>query len=131
MKSLNLFLTLVLFSASVLSQYKNISDKTPEQIAERRSDKLRKILNLDDYQYKQVYEILYNSVSAVKNLREKMKNSDTDNKVLRSEIRKIRTETYEKIKPVLKPEQLNKFEELREKKMEKAKERRNKRHRKF
>jgi len=131
MKSLNLFLTLVLFSASVLSQYKNISDKTPEQIAERRSDKLRKILNLDDYQYKQVYEIIYNSVSEINNLREKMKNNGTDKTVFRHDIKKIRTETYEKIKSVLNQEQQNKFEELRKKRMEKAKQRKDKHEMKF
>lgn len=123
-KSIIVLFIIFIFSSPLFSQKDYWKNKTPEEIAEKRAEKLKTKLALDDLQHKKIYEILLTFTTDMKTLREqKNSSSDVDKKALRDKIRTLRKETYDKIISVLNPEQRAKFEEMKKNRMEKKKSR--------
>ena len=80
---------------------------TPEQIAERQSNRLQKVLTLTDEQKQRVYAAIAKRATTVQQLRDK------NAKVTQAEIAPVKEQAIKDINTILTPEQQKKWEEYR------------------
>jgi len=80
---------------------------TPEQIAERQSNHLQKVLTLTDEQKQRVYAAIAKRATTVQQLRDK------NAKVTQAEIAPVKEQAIKDINTILTPEQQKKWEEYR------------------
>jgi len=98
-------------SAIAPAQQDQKSNKTPEEIATKKADRLKSALALTDEQYKQVYSVFLENANKMKTEREKMKSLD---KEARKEIKKKhKEETRAKLQGILTKDQMDKLEQMK------------------
>lgn len=105
-----------LLSASVYSQEK--PKKTPEEFAQKRSEKMSKLLNLDESQKSQIYQLFLEGHTQMKKDRETYKDDKESLKKLRKENRES---MKSKLQSILTTEQFTKLQEHKKNKHEKRK----------
>ncbi len=94
------------------------SNKTPEEIATKKADRLKSALALTDEQYKQVHSVFLENANRMLSEREKMQNMD---KETRKEIKKKhKEETRVKLQGILTKEQMDKFDQMKSGKKNKS-----------
>ncbi len=111
--SVIIFLLAVIFFAGNISfaQRNNKSDKTPEQIAEKRAGKMKQCLSLTDDQYKQVYDLTLQKVNYNRENREKLSSMDKES---RKQFKSQNKEEYKKqLENILNTEQIAKFQQMK------------------
>ncbi len=111
--SVIIFLLAVIFFAGNISfaQRNSKSDKTPEQIAEKRAGKMKQYLSLTDDQYKQVYDLTLQKVNYNRENREKLSSMDKES---RKQFKSQNREEYKKqLENILNTEQIAKFQQMK------------------
>ncbi|MFI5211937.1 MAG: hypothetical protein ACHQIH_03570 [Ignavibacteria bacterium] len=117
-------LTAFLSSINLFSQ-QDFNKKTPQERAQKQSERMMKALDLSDEQYRQVYDIFLIHITDADNIRNS--SSVNDDKDLKKEkLKSLRESTHAKINAVLTPEQQVKFEQIIKEMKEKHKGKRNK-----
>lgn len=98
---------------------------TPEQLAERQTNRAEKELVLDANQKKQYYDFSLARISAIKPLREKARTTTdkAERKKIHEEVKGHRKTFDTNVKGILNAEQLTKYEAAKQKAKEKAKSR--------
>ena len=113
------------FSSTNLLSQQDFNKKTPEERAQKQSERMKKALELSDEQYRQVYDIFLNHITEADNIRNSSSvNEDKDLK--KEKLKSLRESTHTKINAVLTPEQQVKFEQIIKEMKEKHKGKRNK-----
>ncbi|KAA0210575.1 MAG: hypothetical protein OZ913_00490 [Ignavibacteriaceae bacterium] len=102
------------------------SDKTPEERATQRVERMKQNLDLSETQASQIYDILLPHFREVEAKRNEMK---TERDKRRDEMKSKREELKTKIDAVLTDEQKDKIEKLRSEKMNKERNRMDRKHR--
>jgi len=94
-------------------------NKSPEEFAKKRTDKLNQELSLSEDQYKRVYELMLAKASERKANKEKYKNLE---KTERQELKKQSRESFMKqMQGILTQEQIAKFDKMKANKKDKHK----------
>lgn len=126
-KSLGLMLLISAFMLSAGSIYsqddsprKERQKKTPEERAEKRSNKLKDVLSLTNDQHKQVYNIILSQAAEMKSVWESTKN-DPDKTARREKMKSIRDSYRSQISAVLTSEQQQLWETHKKEMKEKYK----------
>lgn len=105
---------------SLVSSYAQVDEKqpkkTPDEIATKIADVLRKELQLSDTQYDEVYEIFVNHITQVQADREKYGKEDSEER--KNAIMERRKNLKSELENVLSDEQMEKLKELRKKRRE-------------
>lgn len=109
-----LFTALILTSQSGLSQEK--VKKTPEERAQKHSEKMTKHLSLSDEQQKQVYDILFSRATQVDELRN---NKDITKESRKEQVKSIFSDADSKLGNIFTKEQNEKWTKHKEMKKEK------------
>ncbi len=113
------------FTSSTLFAQQDFNKKTPEERAQKQSERMKKSLDLSDEQYQQIYDIFLKHITDADNIRNSSSvNEDKSGK--KEELKALRKNTHSKINTVLTPEQQVKFEQLLKEMKEKRKGKRNK-----
>ncbi len=132
MKKVILAMALVMTTLTFAQDRKERGEKlTPEQQTELHVKKMTLDLDLDDKQQKEIKSILVEQskkretkMAAMKAKREKGEKPTADEKfAMKNEMLDNQIEMKAKMKKILKPEQYKKWEEMRDEKAEKGKER--------
>jgi Spy/CpxP family protein refolding chaperone len=126
-KSFGLMLLISAFmlsAGSVFSQdgspRKERQKKTPEEVAEKRSDRLKDKLSLTNDQHKQVYNIILSQATEMKSVWESTK-SEQDKTARREKMKSIRDTYHSQISAVLTSEQQQLWETHKKEMKEKYK----------
>lgn len=115
MKKFKLIIVAILFFGfSGFSQDPEHENKTPEEHAKNRSERLAKSLELTDTQKGEIYSITKSHFDETKSKREQIRS-------LRDELKKAKDECDLKIEAVLDDTQKEKYKEIQEKRKEKHK----------
>lgn len=117
-KSLCLGLCLTIAVASFAQTKKHY--KTPEEKAQAITDKMKTELSLTDDQYQKVHTANVDFVSKTWELK---KGGDANTQQAKDKIKPIKKEYHTAIKGILTPEQLTKFEAMKNEKEDKTKKR--------
>jgi hypothetical protein len=111
----NLLATLVLLfsvlfiSGNIYSQQNKKQNKTPEEMATKMADKMKKNLSLTDDQYKQVYMLFLNQSQERINNKAKYQSMD---KASRQQMKKQNKESFKKqLEGILTKEQIQKLQQ--------------------
>lgn len=125
-KSFALLLIITAFFTSLnLFAQQDFNKKTPEERAQKQSERMKKSLDLSDEQYQQIYDIFLKHITDADKIRNSSSvNEDKSGK--KEELKALRKTTHSKINTVLTPEQQVKFEQLLKEMKEKRKGKRNK-----
>jgi protein CpxP len=83
---------------------------TPEQIAERQSNRLQKVLTLTDEQKQRVYAAIAKRATTVQQLRS---TNASDNNALKASIKPVNDQFIKDVDATLTPEQKKKWDEFR------------------
>lgn len=106
-----LILNIALFTGIAFSQQKDKVNKTPEEFAQKRADRMKKNLSLSDEQYKQVYDLFLNKAQERKLNKEKYKDLD---KTSRKELKKQNRDKFSlQLKEILNKEQVEKLDQMK------------------
>lgn len=119
MKKLILSAVATVFAISSFAQDGTKTQKTPEEVATKRADKLKTELTLSDEQRTKVYTIILDNTTKVRAVKARYPN---DKKAAKAEIKPLRETCDASIKSVLTPEQVTKWEQLKKEKKEQHKE---------
>lgn len=92
-------------------------DMNPEEIAKRQTDRLKEVLDMNDNQMKQVYEVNLESNKKMRELRGQRQGGGNP-EGMREKFRQIREEQDEKMKEILTDEQWNKYQKYLEERRE-------------
>lgn len=118
----NLFVVLFVFVMIIFANFaisQSDTKKTPEEIAEKKANKMRTSLSLTDDQYKQVYNLILSNVQEKFNNKEKFRDLDKETK------RRMKSENREnfnkQMSSILTPEQLTKYNDIKGKHKHKGK----------
>ncbi len=121
MKLNKIFALMLVFTAFALSINnvfsQDLGKKTPEERAQKHTDKLTKELSLSDEQSKQVYSAFLSQAQQM----EALKSTDTDKKAKREQMKSIWQNTDATISSLLDKDQSVKYEKFKEKRKEKHK----------
>ncbi|MBK9334205.1 MAG: hypothetical protein IPM96_17800 [Ignavibacteria bacterium] len=106
----------VSYSQDDSKQYSG-KNKTPEEFAKKRTDRLNQELSLSEDQYKKVYDLMLTKASERKANKEKYKNLE---KTERKELKKQSRENFMKqMQGILTQEQISKLEKMKANKKDK------------
>lgn len=127
-KSLGLMLLISAFTFSAGSIYSQNDDsprkerkkRTPEEVAEKRSNKLKDVLSLTNDQHKQIYNIILSQATEMKSVWESSKD-DPDKTARREKMKSIRDNYRSQISAVLTSEQQQLWETHKKEMKEKHK----------
>jgi len=119
MKKAILASALALMTVMTFAQEKK--QRTPEERAQKATEKMAKELNLSEEQKEKVLEINLQKAKEMQQLKEEMK-------VLKEKRKKLRDEHAEQMKSVLSEEQYQKYLQMREEMKKKHQEKRMKHH---
>ncbi|NQW42162.1 MAG: hypothetical protein HQ463_01855 [Bacteroidetes bacterium] len=118
MKKLMLCIVAVVFTVSSFAQDGNKVQKTPEEIANKRADKLKTELTLSDDQRAKEYALELDRIIKVRATRAKY---PTDKKAAHKEIKPINEASQTALKEILTADQITKWEALKKAQKEKRK----------
>lgn len=108
----------VVFAVSSFAQDAPKTQKTPEELANKRADKLKTELALSDDQRAKVYAAVLDRITKVRAIRAKYPNNK---KGAQKEIKPINEAFQTTLKGILTPEQITKWEALKKAQKEKRK----------
>jgi len=118
--------SIMLMAATAFGQQMDKSKKTPEEHATKRSENLKKELNLTDDQYNKIYQIHLDKANAREMKRANKDEASKMSKETRMAERKKEIEELDtEIKSVLTEDQIVRFEELKSKRKEKKGDKKN------
>ncbi len=118
MKKLMLTIVAAVFAVGSFAQDAPKTPKTPEEVANKRADKLKTELALTDDQRAKVYAAELDRITKVRAIRAKY---PTDKKAARKEIKPVNDAFQTTLKGILTAEQITKWEALKAKAKEKRK----------
>jgi Spy/CpxP family protein refolding chaperone len=98
---------IAVFSSADLFSQQDFNKRTPEERAQKQSERMKKGLDLSDEQYQQVYDIFLKHITEADNIR----NGTSVNEDGKEKLKALRESTHLQILAVLTPEQQVKFEE--------------------
>lgn len=98
------------FSANVFAQ--DFGKKTPEERAQKRADKMKEHLSLNDEQYKQVYDAILSQAQQIDALKA---DNNIDKTKKKEQVKSIRQSTDAVISGLLDKDQLTKYDKFKEK----------------
>ncbi len=110
MKKVILSVVAVVFAVSAFAQDAAKVKKTPEEVAQKRADKLKTELTLTDDQRAKAYTILLDNATKVQAIKAKYPN---DKKAARTEIKPVKAACDTSIKAILTPEQIIKYDAMK------------------
>lgn len=106
----------LIFSVSMFAQAPQRGEHRefkPEEMATRMADGMKKELNLNDEQYKSVYNLYLKRGEEMKARRDKgQQGQQVDREARREEMKKNQEAMNAKLKKILTPEQYTKYEEM-------------------
>jgi periplasmic protein CpxP/Spy len=120
-----LFMIMAVFSTANLLSQQNFNKKTPEERAQKQSERMKKSLDLSDEQYQQVYNIFLKHITEADNIRNSS-SVDENKSVKREKLKSLRETTHSQIYAVLTTEQQVKLEQMIKEMKEKRKSKKNK-----
>ncbi|MCC6865896.1 MAG: hypothetical protein IT280_07015 [Ignavibacteria bacterium] len=118
-KNYSAFLLVLLFmflSTSVFSQSEK--NKTPEERAKLRTERLTDKLSLSETQKQQVYDVILNHANQVNTIRN---TQDITKESRREQMKTLRTDTNQKLEGIFSKEQIDKWNTMKQKMKEKHK----------
>ncbi len=118
MKKLMLSIVAAVYTVSSFAQDGNKVQKTPEEIANKRADKLKTELTLSDDQRAKEYALELDRIIKVRETRPKY---PTDKKAAHKEIKSINEASQTALKEILTADQITKWEALKKAQKEKRK----------
>lgn len=125
MKKIIFSLAAILLAAGVYAKDSTRVKKSPEEIANKRADKLKTELSLSDDQRSRVYGALLDAITKKQAIKEKYKGSG-DKKAMKTEMKSVHANLDASMKSILTTEQYNKWTDMKEKQKEKHKEKKGK-----
>ncbi len=102
-----------------MAKWQQMSDQEKQEFIDKKIDRLDAKLDLSDDQEAQIRQIIEQTRTEVHDL----KSQDGDRKAKRGQMREIRKQTHQEIADVLDDDQLDTFEELKEKRRKRFKNR--------
>lgn len=109
----------LIFSVSMFAQAPQRGERRefkPEEMATRMADGMKKELNLNDEQYKSVYNLYLKRGEEMKARRDKgQQGQQVDREARREEMKKNQEAMNAELKKILTPEQYTKYEEMQKK----------------
>lgn len=113
MKKFLFTIVALLLSASTFSQQHQRREFKPEEMATRMADGMKKELNLNDEQYKSVYNLYLKRGEEMKARREKGQQSQqVDREARREEMKKSQEVLNAELQKILTTEQYSQYEEM-------------------
>lgn len=113
MKKFLFTIVALLLSASTFSQQPQRREFKPEEMATRMADGMKKELNLNDEQYKSVYNLYLKRGEEMKARREKGQQSQqVDREARREEMKKSQEALNAELQKILTNEQYSQYEEM-------------------
>jgi hypothetical protein len=113
MKKFLFTIVALLLSASTFSQQPQRREFKPEEMATRMADGMKKELNLNDEQYKSVYNLYLKRGEEMKARREKGQQSQqVDREARREEMKKSQEVLNAELQKILTTEQYSQYEEM-------------------
>lgn len=113
MKKFLFTIVALLLSASTFSQQPQRREFKPEEMATRMADGMKKELNLNDEQYKSVYNLYLKRGEEMKARREKgEQNQQVDREARREEMKKNQEALNAELQRILTSEQYSQYEEM-------------------
>jgi predicted metal-dependent peptidase len=113
MKKFLFTIVALLLSASTFSQQPQRREFKPEEMATRMADGMKKELNLNDEQYKSVYNLYLKRGEEMKARREKgEQNQQVDREARREEMKKSQEALNAELQKILTTEQYSQYEEM-------------------
>lgn len=113
MKKFLFTIVALLLSASTFSQQPQRREFKPEEMATRMADGMKKELNLNDEQYKSVYNLYLKRGEEMKARREKGQQSQqVDREARREEMKKSQEALNAELQRILTSEQYSQYEEM-------------------
>lgn len=122
MKRQIIFLLAIFFSMTMFAQGKkagNGKERSPEQVAENRTEKWTKVLSLTPEQVPQVKAIILEKVQKMREVRKENANA-ADKKAMHQQMRTIKTDADAKMKGVLTQEQYDLYIKTKQENRKKA-----------
>lgn len=117
--AITILIAAIFLTGNANSQHQDKASRTPEEIAQKISDKLKTKLTLSDDQYKQVYDMALNHAREMVNNKEKYKSMD---KSSRKEQYKQNKDSFRKqLETILNQDQIRKLNEMKQKHHDKSK----------
>ena len=94
-------------------EHKKKADLSPEQVAERKVNRLAKQLELTPEQKQQVKEVHLKHINDNKRSKEQRQEASKEHKRVKEEIKLLKNSHAQKVEKILTPEQLIKYNELK------------------
>jgi protein CpxP len=121
MKKIILSLVAVMMAAGAYAHDTSKVKRSPEEMANRKADKLKTELGLNDDQRGKVYSVFLDKINKSEAIRAKYKDSK-DKKAMKAEMKTVEGGLETSLKGILTPEQYTKWQTLREEKKQQHKE---------
>lgn len=125
MKRMILAAFALVLSVSIFAQQPQRGERRefkPEDIATMQADRMKKDLNLDDKQYKSVYNLFLKRGEEMKaQFARPQEGQQVDREARRAEMQKQQEAMQAELKKILTPEQYAKYEEMQKKEAERRK----------
>lgn len=125
MKQIILSLVAVMITAGAYAQDSSKVKRSPEEMANRKADKLKTELGLSDDQRGKVYTVFLDKINKREAIQAKYKDSK-DKKAMKAEMKTVEETAETNLKGILTTEQFTKWQTLREERKQQHKDKKGK-----